>query len=178
MADTIAVMNAGRVEQLGSPRELYERPVTRYVANFLGQSNILTGSVVQAQGDDTLVDVHGVRLLVPGRHGVAGSSVSFGVRPEKALALVGDPILHHPALRNAVPGIVTDVAFTGLSTQYVVRTGWGEDLGVFTQNAGGEQPLQRGDAVVVAWRPEHTFPLRDDGAVADTGSPALAGVRS
>ncbi len=183
MADTIAVMNAGRVEQLGSPRELYERPVTRYVANFLGQSNILTGSVVEAHGDDTVVDVHGVRLSVPGRHGTAGSSVSFGVRPEKALALVGDPSRHHAAhehsgLRNAVPGTVTDVAFTGLSTQYVVRTGWGEDLGVFTQNAGGEPPLQRGDAVMVAWRPEHTFPLLDDGAVADAGSPALAGVRS
>src|SRR3712207_8326008 len=52
--------------QLGSPRELYERPATRYVANFLGQSNILDGSVVETQGDSTLVEVHGVRLLVPG----------------------------------------------------------------------------------------------------------------
>jgi spermidine/putrescine transport system ATP-binding protein len=165
MADTIAVMNSGRVEQLGSPRELYERPATRYVANFLGQSNILDGSVVETQGNTTLVEVHGVRLLVPGRLGAPGSAVSVGVRPEKALAVPRDPAqpadapVGDPALRNAVPGTVTDVSFTGLSTQYVVRTAWGEELGVFTQNAGGEAPVLRGDPVVVAWRPEHTFPL-------------------
>jgi spermidine/putrescine transport system ATP-binding protein len=159
MADTIAVMNAGRVEQLGTPRELYERPVTRYVANFLGQSNILDGSVVEVRGNETLVDVHGVGLLVPGRLGAPGSTASFGVRPEKALAVAGDPTHRDPALRNAIPGTVTDVSFTGLSTQYVVRTPWDQELGVFTQNAGGETLVRRGDPVVVAWRPEHTFPL-------------------
>jgi spermidine/putrescine transport system ATP-binding protein len=173
MADTIAVMNSGLVEQLGSPRELYERPATRYVANFLGQSNILDGSVVGTQGHDqggaTLVEVHGVRLLVPGLLGSPGSPVSFGVRPEKAIARPWDPNLpvdaavRDPALRNAVPGTVTDVSFTGLSTQYVVRTAWGQELGVFTQNAGGEAPLHRGDDVLVAWRPEHTFPLAPAG---------------
>jgi spermidine/putrescine transport system ATP-binding protein len=185
MADTIAVMNCGLVEQLGSPRELYERPATRYVANFLGQSNLLDGSVVGTQGDATLVDVHGVRLLVPGRLGAPGSPASFGVRPEKAHALTGDPAHRDPALRNAVPGTVTDVSFTGLSTQYVVRTAWGEELGVFTQNAGGEAPVHRGDAVVVAWRPEHTFPLdattpTPDHRPADEpdGRPAMAPVSS
>jgi spermidine/putrescine transport system ATP-binding protein len=159
MADTIAVMNHGLVEQLGSPRDLYERPATRYVANFLGQSNILDGSVVETQGEETLVEVHGVRLLVPGRLGGPGSPASFGVRPEKAFALRADEAVRDPALRNAIPGTVTDVSFTGLSTQYVVRTAWGEELGVFTQNAGGEAPVHPGDPVVVAWRPEHTFPL-------------------
>jgi len=177
MADTIAVMNSGLVEQLGSPRELYERPATRYVANFLGQSNCLDGSVVGIQGDETLVEVHGVRLLVPGRLGSPGAAASFGVRPEKALALPWDPALpadaagRDAALRNAVPGTVTDVSFTGLSTQYVVRTAWGQELGVFTQNAGGEAPLQRGDAVVVAWRPEHTFPLAPSTTAPPGGEP-------
>ena len=166
MADTIAVMNHGVVEQLGSPRELYERPATRYVANFLGQSNVLDGSVVAQQNDDTVVEVHGVRLLVPGRLGGPGSPASFGVRPEKAHALPAGTAVHDPALRNAVPGTVTDVSFTGLSTQYVVRTAWGQELTVFTQNAGGETVLARGDAAVVAWRPEHTFPLAAAGALA------------
>jgi spermidine/putrescine transport system ATP-binding protein len=175
-------MNHGRVEQLGSPRELYERPATRYVANFLGQSNILDGSVVDVQGDSTLVDVHGVRLLVPARLGAPGASVSFGVRPEKAFALPGEAVGHDPALRNAVPGTVTDVSFTGLSTQYLVRTGWGQELGVFTQNAGGDAPVRRGDAVLVAWRPEHTFPLTDAAEPAaddeTAGQPTMAPVSS
>jgi spermidine/putrescine transport system ATP-binding protein len=158
MADTIAVMNGGRIEQVGTPRDLYERPATRFVADFLGRSNVLDGTVVGLRGDTTLVDVHGARLLVPGRLGRPGSPASFGVRPEKAVALPcgADP---DPSFGNAVPGTVTDVSFTGLSTQYVVRTAWGQELGVFTQNAGAEQGLRRGDPVVVAWRPGHTFPL-------------------
>ena len=175
MADTIAVMNEGRVEQLGSPRELYEHPATRYVANFLGQSNCLEGTVLEHGADSTVVDVHGLRLEVATRSGSRGAAVSFGVRPEKALALPRTGAdRRDPALRNAVPGTVTDVAFTGLSTQYVVRTGWGQDLAVFTQNAGAETPLDRGDAVVVAWRPEHTFALADGPGPAEPATPALA----
>jgi spermidine/putrescine transport system ATP-binding protein len=171
MADTIAVMNSGLVEQLGTPRELYERPATRYVANFLGQSNILEGTVVEFQGDDTLVDVRGVRLVVPTRVGAPGSPVSFGVRPEKAHAVPGDPGSRDPALRNAIPGTVTDVSFTGLSTQYVVRTPWDAELGVFTQNAGGEAAVRPGDPVLVAWRPEHTFPLAGGPGAATADEP-------
>ena len=175
MADTIAVMNEGRVEQLGSPRELYEHPATRYVANFLGQSNCLEGTVLEHGAASTVVDVHGVRLELHTRHGSRGAPVSFGVRPEKALALPrAGAERRDPSLSNAVPGTVTDVAFTGLSTQYVVRTGWGQDLAVFTQNAGAEAPLDRGDAVVVAWRPEHTFALADGPGAAAPTAPALA----
>ena len=161
MADTIAVMHSGRVEQLGSPRELYERPVSRYVANFLGQSNCLDGTVVDLDGDATVVEVHGVRLVLPGRHGRPGSRQSFGVRPEKAV-VVAASTAPDPALSNHVTGIVTDVSFTGLSTQYVVRTGWGQELAVFAQNDGTDAAAQRGEQVVVAWRPEHAFPLRDE----------------
>jgi spermidine/putrescine transport system ATP-binding protein len=107
---------------------------------------------------------------VPTRVGTPGSSVSFGVRPEKAHAVPAEPGTRDPALRNAIPGTVTDVSFTGLSTQYVVRTSWDAELGVFTQNAGGEAPVRPGDAVLVAWRPEHTFPLAD-GAGQEAGEP-------
>ena len=93
MADTIAVMHRGQVEQLGSPVELYERPATRYVANFLGQSNCLEGRVVEhvadGGGDGTVLDVHGTALRVPGRHGTRGGALSFGVRPEKAVVRRG-----------------------------------------------------------------------------------------
>lgn len=75
-----------------------------------------------------------------------------------------------------MPGTVTDVAFTGLSTQYLIRTAWGLDLGVSTQNAGGETPLEPGASVLVAWRPEHTFPLTDGPAGARQAPSGLAGV--
>ncbi|MCY7364971.1 MAG: TOBE domain-containing protein, partial [Frankiaceae bacterium] len=68
---------------------------------------------------------------------------------------------------------VTDVSFTGLSTQYVVRTGWGQDLAVFAQNDGTDAAAHRGDEVVVAWRPEHAFPLREE-SPAGTSEPAPA----
>ncbi|CAN5333630.1 ABC transporter ATP-binding protein [soil metagenome] len=174
MADTIAVMHSGRVEQRGTPRELYERPVSRYVANFLGQSNFLDGTVVDLDGDATVVEVHGVRLVLPGRHGRPGSPKSFGVRPEKAV-VVATSTAPAPALRNHVTGTVTDVSFTGLSTQYVVRTGWGQELAVFAQNDGTDAAAQRGEQVVVAWRPEHAFPLREESpAGAAEPAPALA----
>jgi spermidine/putrescine transport system ATP-binding protein len=166
MADTIAVMSAGRVEQLGSPEQLYEHPATRYVANFLGQSNCLDGTVHEVRADATVLDVAGCRLLVPGNHGPAGTPLSVGVRPEKAVAVPAGE-LPDPALVNQITGTVTDVSFTGLSTQYVVRTAWGQEIGVFAQNAGGGRRIARGQQVTVAWRPEHTFPLD---VVSGTGS--------
>lgn len=76
-------------------------------------------------------------------------------------------------LSNGLRGTVSDVSFTGLSTQYVVRTAWGQDLAVFAQNDGTGAAAARGDAVVVAWRPEHAFALRDD-APAQAPVPAHA----
>ncbi len=154
MADTIAVMNQGRVEQLGSPAELYEHPRTKYVANFLGQSNCFEGTVVEHVGDVTAVDVHGTRLHLTGRHGAPGRAIELGVRPEKAVATTGEH-----GMANAVTGTVVDVSFTGLSTQYLVRLPWGQEVSVFAQNTGAEHRVLVGEDVAVAWRPEHTFAL-------------------
>jgi spermidine/putrescine transport system ATP-binding protein len=171
MADTIAVMNAGKVEQLGTPVALYERPVSRYVANFLGQSNCLEGTVQEVRAEQTVVLVGNCALTVAGRHGRPGGALSVGVRPEKTVAL--PPGEHRDAaLRNGIPGIVTDVSFTGLSTQYLVRTAWGQEISVFAQNAGGERRVAVGESVTVAWRPEHTFPLGGPAATADVPGPA------
>jgi spermidine/putrescine transport system ATP-binding protein len=170
MADTIAVMNAGRVEQLGTPVELYERPASRYVANFLGQSNCLEGTVQEIRGEETVVRVRDCELTVSGRHGRPGSPLSIGVRPEKTVAVPAGE-RPDPGLANGIPGTVTDVSFTGLSTQYLVRTPWGQEVSVFAQNAGGEQRVVTGDAVTVAWRAEHTFPLDVVAPAADVVSP-------
>ena len=161
MADTIAVMNAGRIEQLGSPIDLYESPSTAYVANFLGQSNLLRASVTQRGTDTVVVAVDGTRLAVPaGRCRGTGRDVLLGVRPEKVHLEPGERL---PAGANQLPGgIVTDASFTGTSTQYLVRLPSGQQLTAFAQNTGRAAVVPVGSRVTVCWERAHTFGL--DGA--------------
>ncbi len=159
MADTIAVMRAGRVEQLGSPEELYEQPATEYVANFLGQSNLLDVTVVESAAEATTATVHGETMTLPGRHGTRGSSLKVGVRPEKmGITSAANPPVA-AAATNRLAATLTDVVFTGLSTQYVVRTAWDQELAVFAQNVGSEERLRPGTAVTLTWAVAHTFVL-------------------
>ena len=160
MADTIAVMNAGRIEQLGSPVDLYESPSTAYVANFLGQSNLLRASVVGRGAGTVTVEVGGARLTVPAeRCRGTGRDVLLGVRPEKVRLEPGEA----PSGGNQLPGgIVTDAGFTGTSTQYLVRLPSGQQLTAFAQNTGRTAVLPVGGRVTVCWEPAHTFGL--DGA--------------
>jgi spermidine/putrescine transport system ATP-binding protein len=160
MADTIAVMNAGRIEQLGSPVDLYESPATAYVANFLGQSNLLPAAVADRRAGSVVVDVDGTRIAVPAeRCRSADRDVLVGVRPEKVQLESGDAA----AAVNALPGgIVVDASFTGTSTQYLVRLPSGRQLSAFAQNTGRAEVLPVGTTVTVCWEPAHTFAL--DGA--------------
>ena len=177
MADTIAVMNAGRIEQLGSPLDLYESPHTTFVANFLGQSNLLEGTVQGRSGDDDLVQVHGRRLVVPARRNrSAATGLLVGVRPEK-VALVPDG--HRvPEGHNVLDGgVVVDASFCGVSTQYLVRLPWGQQLSVFTQNLAVGGVLEVGTPVALAWAPAHTFALAGDASAGAQVEDALAGVR-
>ncbi|HEY6747603.1 MAG TPA: ABC transporter ATP-binding protein [Mycobacteriales bacterium] len=161
MADTIAVMNAGRIEQLGSPLDLYEAPSTAYVANFLGQSNLLRASVVERRAGTVVVEVDGTRLTVPAeRCPGTGRDVLLGVRPEKVHLEPADQV---PAGANQLGGgIVTDAGFTGTSTQYLVRLPSGQQLTAFAQNTGRAAVVPVGSRVTVCWQPAHTFGL--DGA--------------
>ena len=180
MADTIAVMNKGRIEQLGRPTELYESPVTTFVANFLGQSNLLDARVTGSSGDDLLLDVHGQRLTAPrSRIRSEAAEVRVGVRPEKVqLDVGGDSAVGE---RNRLcGGVVTDASFSGVSTQYLVRMPWGQELTIFAQNAGGSELLPAGSSADLVWQPEYTFGVEPDGdrvqgMIHDEGAePALA----
>ena len=144
MADTIAVMNQGKIEQLGSPTELYERPRTAFVAGFLGKSNLLEGTVLDA-GRVGLADGTEVKVDVTGLSG----PISVGVRPEK-VRLGGDGA-------NRLDGTVLASAYVGVATEIIVGTASG-DLSVFHQNAeaGGVIPAE-GSQVAVSWSPESTF---------------------
>ncbi|WP_151081712.1 ABC transporter ATP-binding protein [Nocardioides cynanchi] len=162
MADTIAVMNAGIIEQMGAPDELYENPRTTFVANFLGQSNLIEGTIQSRDGDLTTVDMHGIAISVPkSRTHAEGDQGWVGIRPEKVL--IGDEGEALDAPGNTIPGgVVTDVSFVGVSTQYLVRMPWGQELQVFEQNTGRRRIFRHGDKVELSWRPEYAFLLDHD----------------
>jgi spermidine/putrescine transport system ATP-binding protein len=161
MSDRLVVMNAGRIEQLGTPREMYERPGTRFVANFLGTSNILTGRAAR-QGDMLGLDGLGPeqRVLIADPGGVvAGHETEVAVRPEKMVLRAADdpPPAHHCALR----GTVTEVVYLGTSTQYRVRTDGGTQVAVYQQNAATTHgvDVQAGQVGWLSWLPEHSYVL-------------------
>ena len=158
MADTVAVMNHGRIEQMGSPVEIYESPRTAFVANFLGQSNLFPGAVVSREGDVVVVKSHEHVFSIPSsRVATSGDSVVVGVRPEKVTIRRANGATAEG--NNSVAGIVTDASFTGMSTQYLVRTAWGQELQVFAQNLSAEEPIRLGDDVLCAWETAHSFGL-------------------
>jgi len=161
MADTIAVMNHGLIEQMGEPAELYDRPSTTFVSNFLGQSNLVRAEVVGPSGEDIVVDAYGTKLAAPAsRARRTTGTVWVGVRPEKVF-LVRDAGQGEDG-NVVVGGTVTDVSFIGVSTQYLVRMPWGQELTVFEQNSGSHDTFRTGDAVALRWLPEHTFLLDAD----------------
>jgi spermidine/putrescine transport system ATP-binding protein len=157
MADTVAVMNKGRIEQMGSPVDIYELPRTTFVANFLGQSNMVEGNVSGRSGDDLVVTAYGASFTVPSARSTRqDGALVVGVRPEKlSIAASSSPV---PDRHNRITGKVTDASFTGVSTQYLVMTSWGDEWIVFEQNRSADI-LRPGDEVVVHWAPEHTFGL-------------------
>ena len=159
MADTIAVMNAGVIEQLGAPAELYDYPATSYVANFLGQSNLVPGRVVDGVSDYLVVDVAGERLGVHRDRARSHSGdVLVGVRPEKVhLTTAGTEDGSESNLLSG--GTVSDVSYTGTSTQYLVRLRSGQELTVFEQNTGARSPMTAGAEVDLRWARRHPFAL-------------------
>ncbi|MET8372588.1 ABC transporter ATP-binding protein [Micromonospora profundi] len=172
MADTVAVMNAGRIEQLGAPADIYEFPATAFVANFLGQSNLLAAEAAGTSGEEVAVTAHGARFSVPaGRVRADRGPVHLGVRPEK-LHLVGsaDQV---PAGHQHVTGVVTDASYVGVSTQYLLRTGWGTELSVFAANSGTSAQVAVGSEAVAYWDPRHAFLLPRDAADTDRTTPVL-----
>ena len=157
MADTIAVMNEGRIEQMGTPEDLYENPKTVFVANFLGQSNLIKGQIVGTDGDNNIVEVHGQNVTVAkNRSHSANNSVLIGIRPEKIDIDYENEAADGNVLRG---GKVVDVAFIGVSTQYQVEMPWGQELMVFEQNDGTTPMLELGDMVRLQWMPKFTFAL-------------------
>ncbi|MFF5788314.1 ABC transporter ATP-binding protein [Streptomyces sp. NPDC012693] len=162
MADQVAVMNGGRVEQLGAPADLYENPSTTFVANFLGTSNLIEAEVVET-GSEVVVTAGGGKLRVPGDRCTSavrpGGSVLVGVRPEKISLAHAEDTGTIADGRNRVTGRIVDSSFIGVSTQYVVNSPAGAELQVYEQNIERDARLRPGAQVVLHWNPAHTFGL-------------------
>ncbi|SJN11484.1 Putrescine transport ATP-binding protein PotG (TC 3.A.1.11.2) [Leucobacter sp. 7(1)] len=168
MADTVAVMNKGRIEQMGAPEELYELPRTVFVANFLGQSNLFQVDVVGSTDQVIHTDLAGTRLSVPRSRSERDSGIiTIGVRPEK-LMLTREQPAADPNRNIVGPGRITDVSFIGVSTQYTVHVPGSDPVHVFAQNLQAGPAAQLGDEVWLSWFTEHTFGLADDKL--DTGA--------
>src|SRR5436190_3921962 len=163
MADTIAVMNEGRIEQMGGGEELYERPRTEFVANFLGISNLVDGTVGSRDGTMATFDAEeGERVFVPSDRfaNVNGGPVRIGIRPEKIEIASSDSTGEgSSASRNVIHGRVAVASYLGTSIQYVVETKTGRELTVIAPNRDGDSAgsIGPGRDVSLAWDPAHTF---------------------
>jgi len=162
MSDRIAVMNLGRYEQLDDPESLYERPTTRFVAGFLGVSNLLSGRLEGTADDYALVRLtDDTRVRVPRSMVEGQTELEVGVRPEKIRLLEPDESATEG--HNVLSGIVVDASYIGVSTQYIVEARGGARLTVYAQNisrATRADLWRPGEQVILDWDPDHSFAVR------------------
>jgi spermidine/putrescine transport system ATP-binding protein len=161
MADEIAVMNDGHIEQAGSATDLYETPATGFVANFLGDCNLIDGSLRSRDGAVADFETHdGAHLRIPAERigaGVNGAPLRVGVRPEKVTLLPGD--MDPPSGANVLRGRIELASFLGTAIQYVVHTAGGEEFTAIEQNRRGNEAESMGPGreVLLAWDPAHSI---------------------
>jgi spermidine/putrescine transport system ATP-binding protein len=160
MADTVAVMNQGHIEQMGAPEALYDRPKTAFVAKFLGQSNIFVGDVIESS-EVVSISFNQTKLsALAKRCEKTSGRVAFGVRPEK-VQFHEDRPEENPGLNILGPGQITDIRFTGVSNQYQIEIPGVGEITVFAQNIGRSPVVELGATVWVSWKVEHSFGLSD-----------------
>ena len=161
MADEIAVMNEGRIDQAGSATDLYETPATEFVANFLGDCNLIDGALGSRDASGADFETHdGAHLHVPAARidpSLNGAPLRVGVRPEKVTLLPAD--IDAPDGANFLRGRIEIASFLGTAIQYVVHTAGGEEFTAIEQNRTGHGPnsLGPGREVLLAWDPAHSI---------------------
>ena len=161
MADTVAVMNLGHIEQMGAPEALYDRPKTVFVSKFLGQSNLLVGDVTSSSANSISIEVAGSKISVPkARAEKHKSKIAIGFRPEKATFHTKKPAASSST--NVIgPGVILDIRFTGTSNQYLIEVPQLGNITVFAQNMGQSPVIKLGEQVWISWAVEHSFGLSD-----------------
>jgi len=161
MSDRIAVMNNGSIEHLGSPRAIYEHPATKFVAGFIGTSNLLRGQVSDVSAGAATISVDtDQRIVVPVRDGLVispGTDLELTVRPEKIRLQGSAP---SAPSGTVLRGTVNEVVYLGTFTNYNVTTSTGAEVVVFTQNASSADDIaERGDSVWLTWDPQHSYAI-------------------
>lgn len=158
MSDRLAVMNAGRMEQVGAPQDVYEFPATEFVASFLGASNLLDGELETTNGDLSKVRLpSGTVVEVPKKRlPAATGSVRIGVRPEKLTINLAEE--DAPENSNSIQATVVASTYTGIGTTYECATDDGAKVVAYVQNIStASVPAAAGARVRLSWHPEHTF---------------------
>ena len=157
LSDRIAVMKDGKVEQIGSAHDLYEKPATRFVADFIGETNLLLVTVESCGKDLMAVSSQCLRKIPvpPGLGFKTGETVHLSVRPEKIYFLdeVGN-------MECSVSGVVEEVMYLGDVTKYYVRLGEQEVLTVKQHNREGIRQRSRGEQVSMGWSPVNSSVLK------------------
>jgi spermidine/putrescine transport system ATP-binding protein len=168
MSDRLAVMRHGKIEQIGAPQDVYERPSTEFVAGFLGASNLLEGEVQALQNGHASIRLKDGNVVAVPRaleSGASGSKVLLGVRPEK-IRLEAEGVEPRDGT-NSVTGMLRISTYVGVSHQYTVDGPDGRTLTVYEQNVGGGSTVAPGERVRLVWRPEHTFVVQPSEPLAD-----------
>jgi spermidine/putrescine transport system ATP-binding protein len=158
MSDRIAVMNGGRIEQLGTPEELYERPRTRFVADFIGTTNLLAGTVESVDGTTAVVLLAGGdRCATTAGPGIAvGQTVELSVRPEAVTLRTRNGPGPSMAI-GTIDATVDQAAYLGGNVQYLVRSPSGLSITALVPRSGSRIPV--GEAVEVTWSPSDALVL-------------------
>jgi spermidine/putrescine transport system ATP-binding protein len=157
MSDRIAVMSKGKILQVGSPRDIYDRPSVRFVANFIGETNFLEGTVTAVSGKHAEVKLAGGATISAG--------LAEGLNPSGAVTVVVRPEhadLVKPGARADLWGKLENVVYFGTDTHYYVKLDGGETFIIRQQNShGGGTGHSVGDAVGVALEPNSAQVVRD-----------------
>ena len=157
MSDRIAVMQAGQVEQVGTPEQLYDRPATPFVADFIGTTNLLRGVVEGLEADTAVIRLDsGDRCRIGPIDRSRGESIDLSLRPEAIRIERRNGQVHADPL-DRLGGTVEQVAYLGAAVQYQVRTGGGLTMSVLAGKNGSR--FARGDDVELAWSPAEALVL-------------------
>ncbi len=157
MSDRLAVMSKGKIEQVGTPAEVYDHPTTEFVASFLGASNLIPGTVVERGAETASVKLEdGALIKLPTKALQTGdAAVKIGVRPEKFHVLTSDES-EAPGW-NMIEAVAGVSVYLGVSHQYMMESRTGRELSVYAQNSGRAGDIPHGETVRLAWNPAHTF---------------------
>ena len=156
LADRIAVMRQGSIQQIGYPREIYESPQNVFVADFIGNTNFFHGNVSANEGNKIVVDVEDLKIEALSTDYAVGKKVCLAIRPEK-ISLTRDK----PSRQNYFPGQITNIIYLGSSTHYHLELAGRKRLIIFNQNSEYENSYRIGEKVFASWKSEHTLVLPD-----------------